>query len=100
MVCQRSASLLPASSGSIVRRGASKPHTHVSLNPPQNPFRHALLRSQVGSSATIADVAVLTALLSLYTEVLGGDVQQRHAGVTRWLQACAEQPQFAAVLGG
>lgn len=52
-----------------------------------------------GAAPTIADVAVLAALLPLFQEVLGQDVQQQLAAVTRWLQACAAQPQFAAVLG-
>lgn len=52
-----------------------------------------------GGAATIADVAVLASLLALYQEVLGRDVQQQYGAVTRWLQACAAQPQFAAVLG-
>ncbi|PRW56769.1 valine--tRNA ligase isoform A [Chlorella sorokiniana] len=52
-----------------------------------------------GAAPTIADVAVLAALLPLFQEVLGQDVQQQFAAVTRWLQACAAQPQFAAVLG-
>lgn len=52
-----------------------------------------------GAAPTIADVAALSALLPLYQEVLGQDVQQQYAAVTRWLQACATQPQFAAVLG-
>lgn len=52
-----------------------------------------------GAAPTIADVAVLAALLPLYQEVLGQDVQQQFAAVTAWLQACATQPQFAAVLG-
>lgn len=52
-----------------------------------------------GAAPTIADVAVLSSLLTLYKEVLGRDVQQQHAAVTSWLQACATQPHFAAVLG-
>lgn len=52
-----------------------------------------------GAAPTIADVAALSALLPLYQEVLGQDVQQQYAAITRWLQACAAQPQFAAVLG-
>lgn len=52
-----------------------------------------------GAAPSIADVAVLAALLALYQEVLGQDVQQQYGAVTAWLQACAAQPQFAAVLG-
>lgn len=52
-----------------------------------------------GAAPSIADVAVLSALLALYQEVLGQDVQQQYGAVTAWLQACAAQPQFAAVLG-
>lgn len=52
-----------------------------------------------GAAPTIADVAVLSSLLALFKEVLGQDVQQQHAAVTSWVQACATQPQFAAVLG-
>lgn len=52
-----------------------------------------------GAAPTLADVAVLSSLLSLFKQVLGQDVQQQHPAVTRWLQACATQPQFAAVLG-
>lgn len=52
-----------------------------------------------GAAPTIADVAVLSSLLPLFKEVLGQDVQQQHVAVTRWLQACATQPHFAAVLG-
>ena len=53
----------------------------------------------VGAAATIADVAGVSALLALYQEVLSQEVQQQYAAVTRWLQACAALPQFAAVLG-
>ena len=54
----------------------------------------------VGAAATIADVAVVSALLALYQDVLSQEAQQQYAAVTRWLQACAALPQFAAVLGG
>lgn len=52
-----------------------------------------------GAAPTIADVAVLAAVLPLFQEALGADAQQQHAGVARWLAACAALPQFAAVLG-
>lgn len=53
-----------------------------------------------GAATTLADVAVLSSLLPLYQDVLGLDAQQQFGSVTRWLQACAAEPQFAAVLGG
>lgn len=52
-----------------------------------------------GARTTLADVSVLCSLLPLFQTVLGQDVQQLCASVTRWLQACAAEPQFAAVLG-
>ncbi|EFN58150.1 hypothetical protein CHLNCDRAFT_141931 [Chlorella variabilis] len=52
-----------------------------------------------GAATTLADVAVLSSLLPLYQDVLGLDAQQQFGSVTRWLQACAAEPQFAAVLG-
>jgi glutathione S-transferase len=52
-----------------------------------------------GAATSLADVAVLTSLLPLFQDVLGQDVQQQYPAIASWLQSCAAEPQFAAVLG-
>ncbi|KXZ51349.1 hypothetical protein GPECTOR_13g837 [Gonium pectorale] len=52
-----------------------------------------------GASATIADVAVASALSPLFGSVLGKPLQAHFGPVLAWLGACHELPQFAKALG-
>lgn len=53
----------------------------------------------VGSSITLADIALASSLLSLYQDVLGLDVQATTPHIVRWLQGLLAHENFHAVLG-
>ncbi|NXO04268.1 EF1G factor, partial [Rhinopomastus cyanomelas] len=60
------------------------------------------LRSQtflVGERVSLADIAVVCALLWLYKQVLDPAFRGPFGNVTRWFVTCLHQPQFRAVLG-
>jgi len=53
----------------------------------------------VGERVTLADIAVSTALLLLYQNVLEPSVRAPYVNVNRWFTTLVNQPQFKAVLG-
>lgn len=52
-----------------------------------------------GSSVTLADIALASALLPLYQDVLGRDVQATTPNLLRWLRDLLTHPNFHAILG-
>lgn len=52
-----------------------------------------------GSAITVADIALACSLVGLYQFVLGKDVQDKYAHVTKWLQGCMTDVNFTSVLG-
>ncbi|KAL4444290.1 hypothetical protein ABPG75_012027 [Micractinium tetrahymenae] len=88
-----------AGAASAEQRAAARTSLEASLAQLESALGGGAAYLAGGAAPTIADVAVLSSLLALFREVLGQDAQQQYAAVARWLQACAAQPQFAAVLG-
>ena len=53
----------------------------------------------VGNGITLADIALASAVLGLYQDVLGKDVQETTPHIVRWLQGLVAHENFHAVLG-
>jgi len=52
-----------------------------------------------GTDVTLADIALASALLRLYQDVLGLDVQRTTPNIVRWLQKLLQHPHFHSILG-
>lgn len=52
-----------------------------------------------GKDVTLADIALASALLRLYQDVLGLDVQSTTPNIVRWLQKLLQHPNFHSILG-
>jgi glutathione S-transferase len=53
----------------------------------------------LGGTTTLADIALASAVLPLYQEILGQAAQAEHGHVTAWLSEQLKLQQFAAILG-
>ncbi|TPX39016.1 hypothetical protein SeMB42_g06517 [Synchytrium endobioticum] len=53
----------------------------------------------VGEAITLADISMVTALLSFYRMVFDPAFRSEFKNVTRWFVTCVNQPHFKAVLG-
>ncbi|TPX30442.1 hypothetical protein SmJEL517_g05992 [Synchytrium microbalum] len=53
----------------------------------------------VGESITLADITMVTALLSFYRMVFDPSFRSEYKSVTRWFVTCVHQPHFKSVLG-
>lgn len=53
----------------------------------------------VGEKVTLADIAIVSALVYPMKMVLDGGIRSRMPNVVRWFLTCVNQPEFAAVIG-